>query len=94
MVRMVSSVEKENQRDIVTDVYNNMKPLKASHSTPLKTRSREGTISREGDQLLSTGEVSNVESSWSPLKQAALYKQKLLGLEKRFKHQKLLLVSG
>jgi len=90
VARTVSSYEKEN-RELPNDI-DHLKPLKASHSTPVKSRGAT-TNSRECDALLSTGEVSNVESSWSPLKQAAMYKQKLLGLEKRFKHQKLLLAK-
>jgi len=90
VARTVSSYEKEN-RELPNEI-DHVKPLKASHSTPVKSKGAT-TNSRECDMLLSTGEVSNVESSWSPLKQAALYKQKLLGLEKRFKHQKLLLAK-
>jgi len=85
LARTISSAEKVEE--ILYKSHETF-PQGQSHFTPSKSK----VGSREGDHLLSTGEASHVESSMSPAKQAAMYKQKLLSLEKRFRHQKLLLV--
>lgn len=88
MARTISSAEKPEE--CLYKSHETFPHGPSQFTPPAKSRGTVG--SREGDHLLSTGEASHVESSMSPAKQAAMYKQKLLSLEKRFRHQKLLLV--